>query len=239
MDILEKLNIPLCQPQRIPIKILVEELQPSSADKKLIESHIASMYLVSILNEQTIRIRSYKDYNYSYQSIYVFMIELKKDDSIVLLSNLIHSVFPEPTFFVYKKQNSYSISLASKRINKVEEEKTVVEDVITTQIPETANEQQISLQGISGVNLMEYYTNIIHWLYKLKVLQITKVYPIKDLDYRSLLMEYEQINVDLNKLKDGYKKATMKSEKMRIDDEIFDKEELLKKIKYKLGSKEK
>lgn len=78
MDLLKKLNIPLCQPQRIPVKTLIEQLQPSSVDKKLIESHIASMNLISILNEQTIRIRSYKDDNYSYQSIYVFMIELKK-----------------------------------------------------------------------------------------------------------------------------------------------------------------
>ena len=112
MDLLNKLNIPLCQPQRIPVKTLIEQLQPGSVDKKLIESHIFSMHLVSILNEQTIHIRLFKDDNYSYQSIYVFMIELKKDDSIVSLSNLIHSVFPEPTILVYKIQDSYYISLA-------------------------------------------------------------------------------------------------------------------------------
>lgn len=228
MNLLKKLNIPLCPPQRIPVKTLVEQLQPNSVDKKLIESHIASMNLISILNEQTIRIRSYKDDNYSYQSIYVFMIELKKDNSIVSLSNLIHSAFPEPTIIIHKKQQTYFVSLALKRINKVEEGKTVVEDIITTQIPETANKHQISLQEISGVNLMEYYANMIQWLYKLKVLQITKVYPIKSLDFKSLLKQYEQLIVDLNKLKDNYKKATMKSEKVRIDDEIYVVEKKLK-----------
>lgn len=230
MDLLKKLNIPLCQPQRIPVKTLIEQLQPSSIDKKLIESHIASMNLISILNEQTIRIRSYKDDNYSYQSIYTFMIELKKDSSIASLSSLIHSAFPEPTILIYKIQDSYYISLAVKRINKVEEGKTVVEDVITTQISEFVPEQQLSLQEISGKNLMEFYFNIIQWLYRLKVLRITKVYPTKDLDYKTLLKEYEQVNIDLKKLKESYKRATMKSEKMRIDDDIYDKEIELKKV---------
>ena len=82
MELLDKLHIPLCPPQRIPVKTLVEQLQPTPVDKKVIESHIASMKLVSLLNEQTIRIRPYKDEDYSYQAIYVFLIELKKDDSI-------------------------------------------------------------------------------------------------------------------------------------------------------------
>lgn len=237
MDLLKKLNIPLCQPQRIPVKTLIEQLQPSSIDKKLIESHIASMNLISILNEQTIRIRSYKDDNYSYQSIYVFMIELKKDDSIISLSNLLHSAFSEPTILIYKKQDNHSISLASKRINKIEEGKTVVEDVVTTQIAATVDEQQISLQEISGLNLMKYYSNIIQWLYKLKVLLITNVYPNKELDFKSLLREYEKLNVDLNKLKDNYKRATMKSEKMRIDDEIYDLELTIKALVNKLKEK--
>ena len=230
MELLNKLNIPLCQPQRIPIKTLIQQWMPSSADKKLIESHISSMNLVSILNEQTIHIRSFKDDNFSYQSIYVFKIELKKDDSIVSLSNLIHSVFPEPTILVYKIKDSFYISLAEKRINKVEEEKTVVEDVITTYIPEIANEKQMSLQEISGINLREYYSKIIQWVYRLKVLRITKVYPTEDLDYKTLLKEYEKLNIDLNKLKESYKRASMKSEKMRIDDEIYDKEIELKKV---------
>lgn len=75
MELLEKLHIPLCPPQRIPVKTLVEQLQPTPTDKKIIESHIASMKLVSLLNEQTIRIRPYKDEDCSYQAIYVFLID--------------------------------------------------------------------------------------------------------------------------------------------------------------------
>lgn len=141
MELLERLEIPLCQPQRIPIKTLIAQLQLGSSDKKIIEAHIASMKLVSILNEQTIRIRSYKDDEYSYQSIYVFMIELKKDDSITTLSNLIHSAFPEPTILIYQKLNTNYISLAEKRINKVDKDKTVVEEVVLCKISDSVTDK--------------------------------------------------------------------------------------------------
>lgn len=230
MELLEKLEIPLCQPQRIPVKTLVAQLQPGSADKKILETHIASMKLVSILNEQTIRVRSYKDDEYSYQSIYAFYIELKKDDSITALSNLIHSAFPEPTILIYQKDNTNYISLAEKRINKVEKDKTVVEEVVLCKISESATDGQISLKSTSGKDLKEYYSNIVTWLYKLKVLSITNIYPEKDMDFKPLLNQYEHLTTETKKLKEEYRKASMMSEKMRIDDELYDKEMELKQI---------
>lgn len=230
MELLEKLEIPLCQPQRIPVKTLIAQLQPGSADKKILESHISSMKLVSILNEQTIRIRPYKDEEYSYQSIYVFYIELKKDDSITALSNLIHSAFPEPTILIYQKANTNYISLAEKRINKVEKDRTVVEEVDLCKILDDATDKQLSLESISGKDLKEYYSNLVTWLYKLKVLSITNIYPEKDMDFKPLLNQYEHLTTETKKLKEEYRKASMMSEKMRIDDELYDKEMELKQI---------
>lgn len=235
MEILDKLNIPLCQPQRIPVKTLVQQLETTSSDKKLLETHISSMKLVSLLNEQTIRIRAFKDDDFSYQAIYVFYIELKKDDSVTTLSQIIHSAFPEPTILIFRtRMKTIYISLATKRINKIEQEKTVVEDVLISKIVNDAKDEQLSLKHITGQNLREYYLNIIQWLYRLKVLSITKVYLQKEIDFKSILKQYEQLNTNINKLKEKYKKASMKAEKMRIDDELFDNEiklkELIKKI---------
>ena len=228
MELLEKMRIPLCQPQRIPVKTLVNQLQPVSADKKLIETHIASMRLVSILNERSIRIRPYKDDDYSYQAIYVFYIELKKDDSLITLSNLIHSAFPEPTILIYQRMNSYYVSLAEKRINKIEKDKTIVEEVVISEIPVQTTDNQLSMENITGNHLMDYYFNVITWLYKLKVLSITNVYPEQGMDYRSLLKEYELLINKMNKLKEAYKSVCMVAEKMKIDDELYDVEERLK-----------
>lgn len=234
MELLEKLGIPLCQPQRIPVKTLIAQLQPGSSDKKIIETHIASMKLVSILNEQTIRIRPYKDEEFSYQSIYVFYIELKKGDSIITLSNLIHSAFPEPTILIYQKVNTNYVSLAEKRVNKVEKDRTVVEEVVLCKISDNVTDNQISFKSISGKDLKEYYLELVIWLYKLKVLSITNIYPEKDMDFKPLLNQYERLTTEIKKLKEEYKKASMMSEKMKIDDELYEKEIELKQLLKRL-----
>ena len=59
MCTLEALHIPTLSKQRVPVKTLVEQLQPTPENKRLIESHVSSIYLVSLLNEQTIHYRAY------------------------------------------------------------------------------------------------------------------------------------------------------------------------------------
>lgn len=43
MSVLEALNIPTLTKQRVPVKTLVEQLQPTPENKRLIESHVASI----------------------------------------------------------------------------------------------------------------------------------------------------------------------------------------------------
>ena len=100
MSLLEKLEIPTLQKQRIPVKTLIEQLQPTPENKRLIESHVGSIYLVSLLNQQTIHYRPYKDDDYSYQAIYVLQITLKKPDQLTDVSIQLHSAFPEPTLLL-------------------------------------------------------------------------------------------------------------------------------------------
>lgn len=90
---------------------------------------------------------------------------------------------------------------------------------------------------MTGINLKEYCSKFIEWSYKLKVSSITKVYLTQTLDFKSILKKYEQLNADMNRLKNEYKKVSMKSDKMRIDDELFDKEMKVKQIieKFKEG----
>ena len=228
MNLLESFNIPLCQKQRIPIKTLIEQLNPNNDNKKMIESHIASISLVSILNDQTIRIRAYKDNEYSYQAIYVIDINLKKDDSIISLSEIIHSAFPGPTLLLITKKSKEYLSTATKRINKIDKSKTLIEDVLVTEINQ--NDENLDLSKLSFSNLKLYYEEIVQIVYKNKVFNLTKVYPHTNLNFKPLLKQYELINAKINKLKEDYKQAVMLSEKMHIDDNLYDEEVKINQI---------
>lgn len=231
MSVLEALHIPTLAKQRVPVKTLVEQLQPTPENKRLIESHVASIYLVSLLNEQTIHYRAYRDDDYSYQAIYVLQITLKKNDQLSDLTNQLHAAFPEPTILLMEYKDKEWISVAPKRISKIDQTKTVLEDNV---VQEISTMDCLNLNQIKAINLKDYYTKIVQIVYKIGVLNLIKVYPTADLDYKSIIKEYQAIQANINNLKERYKRASMKSEKMDIDDRIYDEEMKQKKLIQKL-----
>lgn len=232
MSVLEALCIPTLTKQRVPVKTLVEQLQPTPENKRLIESHVASIYLVSLLNEQTIHYRAYRDDDYSYQAIYVLQITLKKNDQLTDLTSQLHTAFPEPTILLMEHMDKEWISVAPKRISKIDQTKTVLEDNV---VQEISTMDCLNLNQIKAINLKDYYTKIVQIVYKIGVLNLIKVYPTADLDYKSIIKEYQAIQANINNLKEQYKRASMKSEKMDIDDQIYDEEmkqkQLIKKLR--------
>lgn len=233
MSLLESLHIPTLPKQRVPVKTLIEQLQPTPENKRLIESHIASIYLVSLLNEQTIRFRSYKDDDYSYQAIYVLQIALKRNDQLTDLTSQLHAAFPEPTILLMEHVDKEWISVAPKRISKTDQTKTVLEDNVVQEI-NVDSMNYLNLSQITAINLKDYYTKIVQIVYKIGVLNLIKVYPTADLDYKSIIKKYQAIQANINNLKEQYKRASMKSEKMDIDDQIYDEEMKQKNIVKRL-----
>jgi hypothetical protein len=229
MSLLENLHIPTLPKQRVPVKTLIEQLQPTPENKRLIESHVASIYLVSLLNEQTIRYRAYKDADYSYQVIYVLQIALKKEEQLADLTNQLHATFPEPTLLLLEHGDNEWISVAPKRINKLDPTKTVLEDNVIQKI-KTDFIQYLNLGQIQAIDLKDYYKKVVQLIYKLGVLDLVNIYPNTNLDYKSIIKEYQQLQMNINNLKEQYKRASMKSEKMDIDDQIYDEEQKQKKL---------
>lgn len=237
MKILEQLNIHITKPlsQRIPVAEIERQLEATNSDKKLLESHIASIYLIGILDEKTTRIRAYVDNERNYQSIYVLEIELKQDKNLAEVNRLIHSAFPNALIIVYKFNKKNLVSVAEKRINKNDNTKTVIEDIILTEVIYIDELKPILIKLDEIVNLYNYYQSVSYCLGKIFTYNKTGIVPSVDFNYKEWIANYNKLNTDINKLKEQYKKANMLAEKIQIDDEICDKEEqirlLMKEIK--------
>lgn len=221
MTVLDSLHIPTLDKQRVPVKTLIEQLQPTTFNKKLIESHVASIYLVSLLNEQTIHCRAYKDDEYSYQAIYVLQVTLKKSDQLTDLSSQLHSAFAEPTILLYTTGSKEWISAAPKRINKLDNTKTVLEDIVVQEI-KTSFEQYLDISHISATDLKQYYIQIVNLVYQLSVYDLVHVFPSKDLDYKKIIKEYQSHTSSILDLEDEYKHTYTKSKQLEIDDLIYE-----------------
>ena len=233
MSLLESLHIPVLDKQRVPVKTLIEQLEPTPDNKRLIESHVSSIYLVSLLNEQTIHYRSYKDDEYSYQAIYVLQIVLKRSDQLTDLAIQLHSAFPEPTVLLMNYSDREWISVAPKRISKLDDTKTVLDDVVVQEVDKDKN-KYLDLSHLSATGLRQYYLKIVQIVYKLSVLSLINIYPTADLNYKPIIKEYQQAQANINNLKEQYNKASMKSDKMEIDDNIYDEEQKQKQLIKKL-----
>jgi len=231
MDILKLLNIPLIQPSRIPITKINEILESDNQTKRFLENHVSSIRLASVLNEETIKIRSYFDDNYSFQTIYVLEVELKLEESINEIARLIHSAFPESTLIVLNYKEQSYLSGALKRINRLDQTKTVIEDCVTTLITREYNNLNLK---ISVLNLKGLYDYILNMLYKHKAYVITGIIPKSNIDYKKVIKEYEEAISNINRLKKEYNEASMMAEKARIDNELFDYENRLKKVISKI-----
>ncbi len=234
MTIFESLKIPAINKQRVPVKMLIDQLQPTPVNKRLIESHVASIYLVSLLNEQTIHYRAYKDEEYSYQVIYVLQVTLKNDDQLTDLSVQLHSAFPEPTILLmdYASDKEW-ISAAPKRINRVDTTKTVLDDIVVQKIDGEAY-KYLDLSKLSVVNLKEYYMKVVQLLYRIAVFSIINIYPAVDLEFKTVIKEYQQCSSNISCLKGQYKKSAMKAEQLDIDDQIYDEEQKQKQLIEKM-----
>lgn len=234
MTILESLKIPAINKQRVPVKMMIDQLQPTPVNKRLIESHVASIYLVSLLNEQTIHYRAYKDEEYSYQAIYVLQVTLKKDDQLTDLSVQLHSAFPEPTILLMEYASDKEwISAAPKRINRVDTTKTVLDDIVVQKIDGEAY-KYLDLSKLSAANLKEYYMKVVQLLYRIAVFSIINIYPAVDLDFKTVIKEYQQCSSNISCLKEQYKKSAMKAEQLDIDDQIYDEEQKQKQLIEKM-----
>lgn len=233
MSVLDSLNVPTIPLQRVPIKTLIEQLQPSPDNRRLIMDAVGRIDLVSLLNDQTIHIRPYKDDEYSYQAIYVLQIALKKEERLTDLSIQLHSAFPEPTILLLNHGEKEWISVAPKRINKLDQTRTVIDDIVVQQLNSETN-QYVNFNNITAIDLKDYYLKIVQLVYKIGVYNVIHVFPKKYMDYKSVIKEYQQITANISNLKDRYKRAIMKSEKMDIDDQIYDEEIKQKKLLNKL-----
>lgn len=234
MTIIESLKIPAINKKRVPVKMLIDQLQPTPVNKRLIESHVASIYLVSLLNEQTIHYRAYKDEEYSYQAIYVLQVTLKKDDQLTDLSVQLHSAFPEPTILLMEYASDKEwISAAPKRINRVDTTKTVLDDIVVQKIDGEAY-KYLDLSKLSAVNLKDYYMKVVQLLYRIAVFSIINIYPAGDLNFKTVIKEYQQCSSNISCLKEQYKKSAMKAEQLDIDDQIYDEEQKQKQLIEKM-----
>jgi hypothetical protein len=224
------------------LKEITEHLQLSQKDNKIIYSNVNSVFLEGVLDSDTIRIRSFIDDGYWYETIYVIQVQLKEDLNFAFVNERLHLAFPNPLILVYTLDNKTRISLATKRMSKVAKDKSVIDGLFFTNWFILDDEhirfiKLLNVQKTYSLNLKDFYENMTNIIYSERLIQLIGKMPIKiprTMDLRKAIIDIDNHISVLDELKRNSKQASMMSEKMDYHMKIKNKEKEIETLINKL-----
>ncbi|MCZ2369622.1 DUF4391 domain-containing protein [Vibrio diabolicus] len=180
---------------RITKKMILENNDLSSSDKKLVNEVVQSVEWVNTLKRETLNIPTYVTEMVEYTEVAVLKVTLKVDDlnlgklklSIInKVAKLFHTLIPYPVILMIELDGKLAISLADKRINQSDSSKLVIEHYYNSQwfsvVGLKRNEKEFlndfTLKNVSSVNYYELYQSFISKLIQLAVSNISGLYLV-------------------------------------------------------------
>lgn len=177
---------------RITKKMLIDNNELSSHDKKLVTDVIQSIEWRNTLKPDTVNISIYVTDTVEYLEVAVIRVVLKAGkkhkDRLTNITKLLHTLIPYPVVLLIELQDGLAISLADKRINQADKTKLVIEHIYNSDWlhPEKLSNNEndflndFSLVNVSSLNYFELYQDLISMLIGLKASRISANYESKN-----------------------------------------------------------
>jgi hypothetical protein len=177
---------------RITKKMLVDNNELSSNDKKLVTDVIQSIVWQNTLKPETLNVPVYVTEMVEYIEIAVIRVVLKSDiknkAKLKNVAKLLHTLIPYPVILLLELGEELAISLADKRINQADKSKLVIEHIYnsdwlsSTGLTENENHflNDFSLKNVSSLNYFELYQDFIAMLIGLETSKISGRYLFKN-----------------------------------------------------------
>lgn len=173
---------------RITKKMILDNNDLSSSDKKLVNDVIQFVEWLNTLKPETLNISTYVTETVEYIEVAVLKVILKADTTnrgkLKSTAKLFHTLIPYPVILLFELNGELAISLADKRINQADSSKLVIEFFYNSQWFKVgclkANEKEFlndfSLKNVSNVNYYELYQDFIAKLIALETSYISHFY---------------------------------------------------------------
>jgi len=236
MEILDYFKLPnrAKLDQRIYVKDLIHFAEATGPTKTMIEKSIDTMHLVGIITEDTSKIWKYEDDSYLYEEIEIINVVLKDNSKVKQLNEEIQRVFPNPVVVIYKYQDKYLLSTALKRKNKLDDKKSVIDSIQTTDWfkLDSMHDELLSKINYEKNSLKEFYEQIDYILSAEYVALITNNVPEQiDFTIKSKSIMIQELLVKKKELIEQEKEESSMQGKMQCHMQIKQIEEMLEKMK--------
>ena len=210
--------------KKIPKKELIENLNLNTTQEKALKD-IEKINLLYLLNKETTTIPPFVDEIYDYSSILVLEVTLNSDKHIKQLSQILQLI-PQNLIIFFIFQDKITLSLASKRINKNDPTKMVIEKEYIYTFEDKNLLEKLNFNKAPKTNLFvfyKYYIDLVIYF------ELSK-YSINETD-ESILRKIKEIESKINSLKNELKTAVNLNEKVEINMKIHKLKEELNRLK--------
>jgi hypothetical protein len=221
-------------------KLFYENASMNAKDKDIFKDHIKKITWEYSFKPNTINIQPYKDDEREYEEVALIAVDLEEDSKYKRIAAIIQKTVPYPLILVMKYDNRVIVNVAHKRINKNDEMKDTVEELIFTEWidSEHLEEREISfiesieLNSLSYSNFYRFYCDFVDRINKYNASQYSEEIYAKDMESGQLKLitdEIEEIEKQILSLRSNLKKEKHFNKKMKLNIEIKKIEE--KKVK--------
>lgn len=243
---------------RITKKMLVDNNNLSSHDKKLVTDVIQSIEWQNTLKPETLNVPIYITDIVEYIEIAVIRVVLKNagnetdsknkaklnSSSLSKITKLLHTLIPYPVMLLLELGEELAISLADKRINQADKSKLVIEHIYnsdwlsSTGLTENENDflNDFSLKNVSSLNYFELYQDFISMLIALDISSLTGMYRTKSIQVDSTELKFvAKSNEDKTLLL--HKLVTLEADLAGLRNRLKKETQMNQKLKLNLEAK--
>lgn len=241
---------------RIYKKTLLESIDLSSADKKLVNEDIDTLVWRYTLKPETIQIQRFQSEELDYPEIAVIHLTLKAEAGKNLkrlkrLIELIQRAIPYPVVLVTSLGNQLWVNLANKRQSMADRQKLTVESFFDSgwlngdhlQPVEQAFIESLPSQQLDWTNFFTFYQGLVDRLIALEAARHTGQFHLEDAPDResndhkaprqarkTLLENIRQLEEEQNSLKAELKKETQFNRRLELNMNIKRCQQAIQKL---------
>lgn len=224
----------ILQDTKIP-KTLFYGLDDFNAEKKRIfTNEVSEICLLAILNEDTINIAPFKSEDVNYGEVYVVYVELKKEKNVAKIIEAIQRNILNPVIIVLGMDGKLRFSTATKRLNRAEKGKQVIEDMQSTpwlSQKDASPQEKNYLEGLdianfTFLNLFAFYQEYSQYVYQSVLLPLMPDFRflknVTNADLKPAVDDYLDKKAKMRRMEEEEAKAVIFGDKFALHRKLLD-----------------
>lgn len=197
--------------RKVPKKTFFSQGDLSKKEKELFTSQIEGIYLLSVMNRQSMNIAPYQSEEHHYAEVVWIYVQLRTNEHVTRIIQAIHKSIPNPVVLITEShEQEWLLSTCHKRLNKNDPTKVVMDEPLLTEWfhPKSTNNSYERLLNAfkcsnqSFINLYKFYDDLNRWIQCSPIIEWIKCFPTESKKRNLIISRVTEVNVKKSQLEE-------------------------------------